>query len=141
MCELCAISFIAEAIVWLFVAISLMCSGSEILYFLSLYLLLGLFMVVIEGIFGLTRFFYGPYFHFEVGIFIFLYPLIFIETIISYFVGEEVVSECPYCGELVWDSILKRGVRYGKCKKCGKEFIIKDKPILIRRTYEVQKQR
>jgi len=123
MCEVCISGFISEAIVWLFVAIFLMCSGSEILYFLSLYLLSGLFVFVIEVVFEPTEFFYGPYFPFEVGIFIFLYPLIFIETIISYFVGEKVVTKCPFCGEMVWDSILKRGVRYGKCKKCGKEFI------------------
>lgn len=141
MCEVCRAAFITETIFWIFIISFFIFSGIEILFFVSLYLLVGIFMLVIEEVFTPTKFFYGPYFIFEVGIFILFYPLIFIIVPFTYFIGEEVATDCPCCGELVRHCLLKRGMRYGTCKKCGKDFVIKDRPNLSEYLYNEQMKR
>ena len=123
MCEACESNIISEAILWLcLIIVSFMIP--IIPTFISIYFFIGFIVFLVEMKFEIAHFFYGCYFPFEVGIFIGLYPLIFAVNIFTYYMGEEVAPPCPYCGEVVWHSIRRRGKIYGKCKICNKEFII-----------------
>lgn len=122
MCEACEASIIAEAILWLcLIIVSVMMP--IIPTFVSIYFLIGFIVFLIELKFEIMHSFFGPYFPFEVGIFLVFYPLILLDTVYLYYIGEDIVADCPECGHENWNCLQKKGKIYGKCEKCGVEFV------------------
>ena len=122
MCEVCEANIIVEAILWLCLIVASIMTFL-IPMFISVYFLIGFIIFLIETKFEITHFFFGPYFPFKVGIFLAVYPLILFANVYNYYIGEDIVASCPECGHENWNCLQKKGKIYGKCEKCGIEFV------------------